>query len=53
VLFFHCLTLHAAARNTAAEPKLSVVYTFRAADNPPILGTRSAASPELWLTPGA
>jgi phytanoyl-CoA hydroxylase len=53
VLFFHCKTLHAASRNETTEPKLSAVFTFRAADNPPLAGTRSAASPELLLTPGA
>lgn len=53
VLFFHCLTLHAASRNRTTEPKLSVVFTFRGGDNRPLAGTRSAASPELVLTPGA
>jgi phytanoyl-CoA hydroxylase len=53
VLFFHCLTLHAASRNLTAEPKLSVVFTFRGGDNRPVPGSRSAASPELVLTPGA
>jgi phytanoyl-CoA hydroxylase len=52
VLFFHCLTLHAADRNTTNQTKLSVVFTFRPGDNPPIPGTRSAESPELILTPG-
>ncbi len=49
VLFFHALTLHAAARNTTSETKYSVVFTFRAADNSPVAGSRSAASPELIL----
>jgi phytanoyl-CoA hydroxylase len=53
VLFFHCLTLHAASRNATAEPKFSVVFTFRSADNLPLAGTRSAALPELVLTPSA
>ena len=53
VLFFHCLTLHAATRNFTTAPKWSVVFTFRPADNAPISGTRSAESPELMLTPGA
>lgn len=52
VLFFHCLALHSASRNQTDEPKLSVVFTFRPGDNPPLRGTRSAASPELHLTPG-
>lgn len=49
VLFFHALTLHAASRNFTRETKYSVVFTFRAADNPPSPGSRSAASPELIL----
>ncbi len=49
VLFFHCRTLHAATRNHTRETKYSVVFTFRAADNPPRPGTRSAASPELVI----
>ena len=52
VLFFHCKTLHAADRNATQETKYSVVFTFRAADNPPLPNTRSSALPELLLTPG-
>lgn len=52
VLFFHCRTLHAASRNHSNETKFSAVFTFRAFDNPPIIGTRSSALPELLLTPG-
>ena len=52
VLFFHCKTLHAASRNATQETKYSVVFTFRAADNPPLPNTRSSALPELLLTPG-
>lgn len=52
VLFFHCKTLHAASRNTTQETKYSVVFTFRAADNPPLPNTRSSSLPELLLTPG-
>ncbi len=52
VLFFHCLTLHAATRNFTTLPKWSVVFTFRPGDNAPAAGTRSAESPELLLTPG-
>lgn len=48
-LFFHCRTLHAATRNYSNETKYSVVFTFRAADNPPRPGTRSAASPEMMI----
>jgi phytanoyl-CoA hydroxylase len=49
VLFFHCLTFHAASRNHTAESKQSVVFTFRSADNLPTPGSRSAQSPELLL----
>ncbi len=52
VLFFHCLTLHAATRNYTTTPKWSAVFTFRPADNLPLPGSRSALSPELLLTPG-
>jgi len=52
VLFFHCLSLHAASRNLTNEMKLSVVFTFRPGDNPPNAGSRSASSPEMCLTPG-
>jgi phytanoyl-CoA hydroxylase len=48
-LFFHAKTLHAATRNQTAETKYSVVFTFRALDNPPTPGTRSAAAPELLI----
>lgn len=51
VLFFHCLTFHAASRNRTESPKFSVVFTYRAADNPPLPGTRSSAHPELLLPP--
>ena len=49
VLFFHCRTFHAAGRNHTNQTKFSVVFTFRPADNPPKLGTRSASMPELLL----
>lgn len=52
VLLFHCLTLHAASRNQTADPKLSVVFTFRGGENAPLAGTRSASGAELHLTPG-
>jgi phytanoyl-CoA hydroxylase len=52
VLFFHCRTLHAASRNVTNETKYSAVFTFRSADNPPVVGTRSSALPEMILTPG-
>ena len=52
VLFFHAKTLHAASRNHTLQTKYSAVFTFRAADNLPLPGTRSAEAPELLL-PGA
>jgi phytanoyl-CoA hydroxylase len=47
VLFFHCRLLHAAGDNRTAETKFSAVFTYHAADNPPLPGTRSAALPDL------
>lgn len=47
VLFFHGRAFHAATRNRTAQPKYSVVFTFRPEDNPPRPGTRSSSSPEL------
>ena len=49
VLFFHCRTLHAASRNETATPKFSVVFTYHAADNHPLPGTRSADTPEITV----
>ncbi len=49
VLFFHCLTFHAASRNYTQESKQSVVFTFRSMDNLPLPGSRSSRSPELLL----
>ncbi|MFN8702006.1 MAG: phytanoyl-CoA dioxygenase family protein [Rhodospirillales bacterium] len=48
-LFFHSRLFHAAGRNASRAVKFSLVYTYRAADNPPLAGTRSAASPEIFL----
>lgn len=49
VLFFHARTLHMATRNHTDVPKFSVVFTFRGSSNPPLKGSRSAASGELLL----
>ncbi|SFJ45924.1 phytanoyl-CoA dioxygenase family protein [Planctomicrobium piriforme] len=49
VLFFHAKTLHAATRNFSTRTKYSVVFTFRAMDNPPTPNSRSSKSPELLL----
>jgi phytanoyl-CoA hydroxylase len=51
-LFFHALTFHAASRNHSDATKMSVVFTFRPADNRPLPGTRSASLPELLLPVG-
>ncbi len=42
VLFFHCRTFHAAGANTTDKPKYSLVFSYHAADNNPIRGTRSS-----------
>lgn len=49
VLFFHCRLFHAASHNRTARTKFSVVFTYRAADNLPLPGTRSAATPDVSL----
>ncbi len=49
VLFFHCRLFHAAGRNQTAETKFSVVFTYHAAENHPLSGTRSAALPDVRL----
>lgn len=47
VLFFHCRLLHAAGRNETAQTKLAAVFTYHAADNRPLAGTRSASLAEI------
>ena len=42
VLFFHCRTFHVAGANETGEAKYSLVFSYHAADNLPIPGTRSA-----------
>lgn len=49
VLFFHSRTFHAAGDNRTEHTKHSVVFTFRAKDNHPIPGSRSASLPEITL----
>jgi len=49
VLFFHCRTFHAASKNFTQQTKYSAVFTFRPADNLPVVGSNSAAAPELLL----
>jgi phytanoyl-CoA hydroxylase len=48
-LFFHARTFHAASRNHSDATKMSVVFTFRSAENRPLPHTRSASLPELLL----
>lgn len=49
VLFFHCRLFHAAGHNQTADTKFSLVFTYHAADNRPLAGTRSAALPDIPL----
>jgi len=49
VLFFHCRLFHAAAHNRTAQTKFSLVFTYRATDNMPLPGTRSAAMMDVPL----
>jgi phytanoyl-CoA hydroxylase len=46
-VFFHCRTLHAAGSNGTNETKLSLVFSYHAADNQPLPGTRSASQPAV------
>ncbi len=47
VVLFHCNAFHAAGRNDTGAVKLSVVFTYHAADNRPIPGTKSASYPSI------
>jgi phytanoyl-CoA hydroxylase len=49
MVLFHCRTLHAAGLNSTDTVKLSPVFTYHAADNRPIPGTRSAEYPSIPL----
>ena len=49
VLFFHCRTLHAAGKNLTDQTKFAAVFTYHAADNRPLPGTRSASLPDIPL----
>ena len=48
-LFFHCRLLHAAGSNRTLDTKFSLVFSYHAADNRPLAGTRSAALPDISL----
>ena len=49
VLFFHCRLFHAAGHNQTADTKFSLVFTYHAADNRPLAGSRSASLPDIPL----
>jgi phytanoyl-CoA hydroxylase len=49
VLFFHSRLFHAAGRNETDQVKLSLVFTYHAADNHPIPNTKSAGFPPIPL----
>jgi phytanoyl-CoA hydroxylase len=49
VVFFHCRTFHAAGANRADATKFSLVFTYHAADNAPLPGTRSDTLPAIAL----
>ncbi len=49
VLFFHCALFHAAGRNTTATTKFSMVFTYHAADNCPVPGSRSASATSVMV----
>ena len=49
LLLFHSNLFHAAGHNQTANTKFSLVFTYRASDNPPAPGTRSAARDEVPL----
>lgn len=48
-LLFHSNLFHAAGCNQTAQTKLSMVFTYRAADNPPLPGSRSASIDEIEI----
>ena len=50
VLFFHSRLFHAAGANATAETKFSVVFTYHAADNRPLPGSRSASLADVPLS---
>lgn len=49
LLLFHSNLFHAAGRNSTAATKFSMVFTYRAHNNPPLPGSRSALSGEIAL----
>lgn len=49
LLFFHCRLFHAAGSNRSDRIKFSPVFTYRATDNRPLPGSRSASLPDIAL----
>lgn len=49
-LFFDARLFHAAGQNKTAGTKYSLVFTYHAADNLPLAGTRSASLPEVMIS---
>jgi phytanoyl-CoA hydroxylase len=50
VIFFHSGLFHAAGRNNTAAVKKSVVFAYHGESNPPLPGSRSAASRNILLS---
>lgn len=50
VLFFHARVFHAAGQNETSDTKHSLVFTYHAAGNRPLAGTRSAALPDVMIS---
>ena len=49
VVLFHSKLFHAAGRNDSDAVKTSVAFAYRGVSNPPVAGSRSAASGEVSL----
>jgi phytanoyl-CoA hydroxylase len=49
VVLFHSKLFHAAGRNDTGAVKTSVAFAYRGMNNPPVAGSRSAASGEVLL----
>jgi len=48
-VFFHAKTLHSAGKNESTQVKFSLVYTYHARGNHPVIGSRSASKDEVEL----
>lgn len=49
VVLFHSGLFHAAGKNNSDQLKTSVVFAYHGQSNPPVVGTRSAAQPDIAL----